>query len=119
MAGRSILIIEDEPLIAMMLEDFLESLGHKVRATCATVAESLEAVGQGGFDLAIVDVNLSGENCWPVARQLREKSIPFLVATGGHVEPPPSEFESVPVLEKPYTVDRVRAALESLFSANS
>ncbi|NUQ18346.1 MAG: response regulator, partial [Sphingomonas sp.] len=58
---RSILIVEDEPLIAMMLEDFLDSLGHKVQSTCETVECALEEVEKGGFDLAILDVNLKGE----------------------------------------------------------
>ena len=67
--ARSILIVEDEPLIAMMLEDFLDSLGHKVRGTCDTVECALDEVEKGGFDLAILDVNLKGENVWPVATQ--------------------------------------------------
>jgi CheY-like chemotaxis protein len=110
---RTILVVEDEPLIAMMLEDFLESLGHSVRATCDTVKDSLAEVEKGGFDLAILDVNLKGENVWPVASRLRELDIPFILATGGHVDPPPTEFASVPVIEKPYTVDRVTPALDA------
>lgn len=113
---RSILIVEDEPLIAMMLEDFLESLGHSVRATCDTVRDALSEADKGGFDLAILDVNLKGENVWPVAQRLREQGIPFVLATGGHVDPPPPEFASVPVIEKPYTVDRVTPALEAAFA---
>ncbi len=53
----------------MMLEDFLDSLGHKVRGTCDTVQGALDEVEKGGFDLAILDVNLKGENVWPVATQ--------------------------------------------------
>ena len=111
--SRSILIVEDEPLIAMMLEDFLESLGHSVQATCDTVRDALSEADKGGFDLAILDVNLKGENVWPVAERLRSQSIPFVLATGGHVDPPPPEFSSVPVIEKPYTVDRVTPAIEA------
>lgn len=110
---RSILIVEDEPLIAMMLEDFLDSLGHKVQGTCETVEGALAEVEKGGFDLAILDVNLRGENVWPVAARLREKNVPFVIATGGHVEPPPAEFNDAPVIEKPYTVDRVTPAIEA------
>lgn len=109
--GRSILIVEDEPLIAMMLEDFLETLGHKVRGTCETVSQALEEADKGGFDLAILDVNLKGENVWPVANKLREKGVPFVIASGGHVDPPPSEFKNVPMIEKPYTIDRVTPVL--------
>ncbi|HEX2803880.1 MAG TPA: response regulator [Sphingomicrobium sp.] len=111
-ASRSILVVEDEPLIAMMLEDFLETLGHKVHASCESVEDAVAAADKGGFDVAIIDINLNGETAWPVARKLREKEIPFVIATGGHVEPPPPEFKNVPVIEKPYTVDRVSPALE-------
>ncbi len=114
---RSILIVEDEPLIAMMLEDFLESLGHSVHATCETVTDAIAQVEQGGFDLAILDVNLNGQTSWPVAHKLRAQGIPFVIATGGHVEPPPAEFLNVPVIEKPYTVDRVSPALEAALPA--
>ena len=114
MAGaRSILVVEDEPLIAMMLEDFLESLGHRVHATCDSIEDSLAAVDGGGFDFAILDVSINGDSVWPVAEKLREKNIPFVIATGGHVEPPPSEFARVPVIEKPYTIDRVTPAIEA------
>jgi len=112
MPGRSILVVEDEPLIAMMLEDFLETLGHRVHATCDNVENAMAETEKGGFDLAILDVNLNGETAWPVARALRDKQIPFVIATGGHVESPPSEFKDVPIIEKPYTVDRVTPALE-------
>ena len=114
---RSILIVEDEPLIAMMLEDFLDSLGHKVRGTCDSVEGALEEVERDGLDLAILDVNLKGENVWPVATRLREKNVPFVIATGGHVDPPPPEFNDAPVIEKPYTVDRVTPAIEAALAA--
>ena len=113
---RSILVVEDEPLIAMMLEDFLETLGHRVHATCDSVSDAIGEAEKGGFDIAILDVNLGGENAWPVARKLREKQIPFVIATGGHVDPPPAEFANVPVIEKPYTVDRVTPALDAAFA---
>jgi DNA-binding response OmpR family regulator len=116
MPGRSILIVEDEPLIAMMLEDFLETLGHRVHATCGTVAEAIGEAEKGGFDAAILDVNLNGESAWPIASKLREMQVPFVIATGGHVEPPPAEFRDVPTIEKPYTVDRVTPALEAALS---
>jgi DNA-binding response OmpR family regulator len=114
--GRSILIVEDEPLIAMMLEDFLDSLGHHVRGVCDSVKGALDEIEKGGFDLAILDVNLKGENVWPVATKLREKNVRFVIATGGHVDPPPPEFNNAPVIEKPYTVDRVTPAIEAAFA---
>ena len=114
---RSILIVEDEPLIAMMLEDFLESLGHAVVGTCESLEDALERVQAGGFDLAIIDVQLKdGKQVWPVADRLAESGTPFILATGGHVDPPPAEFAAVPLIEKPYTVDRVTPAINAAFA---
>lgn len=114
MAGaRSILIVEDEPLIAMMLEDFVLSLGHEVAATCETVSDALAAVDGAAFDMAILDVNLKGENVWPVAHALRDKGVPFVLASGGHVDPPPSDFDGVPMVDKPYTLDRIKPAIDA------
>lgn len=110
---RSILIVEDEPLIAMMLEDFIVSLGHDVSGNCDSVVSALAEVEKGRFDLAILDVNLKGESVWPVATALRNKGTPFVLATGGHVDPPPPEFAGVPMIEKPYTIDRVTPIIEA------
>ena len=110
--SRCILIVEDEPLISMMLEDFVQSLGHSVAAICESVDEALKAIDGDPFDLAILDVNLKGENVWPVARALRERAVPFVLASGGHVDPPPQEFAGVPMIDKPFTLDRIKPVIE-------
>ena len=115
---RRILIVEDEPLISMMLEDFLMSLGHDVHAICETLDEAHDAIGKGGFDLAILDVNLKGENVWPAALRLHEQGQPFIIATGGHVDPPPPEFSQTPTLSKPYTIDRVRPLIDQALAVS-
>jgi CheY-like chemotaxis protein len=111
--ARSILIVEDEPLIAMMLEDFIISLGHEVSGSCDSVNSALAEVAKGKFDLAILDVNLKGESVWPVASALRDKGTPFVLASGGHVDPPPPEFAQIPMIEKPYTIDRVTPVIDA------
>jgi CheY-like chemotaxis protein len=112
MGKRSVLIVEDEPLIAMMLEDFLESLGHDVVGTCESVEEAMEKVDLGGFDLAIIDVQLKeGQQVWPLADRLAAVGIPFIIATGGHVEPPPEQHADAPILAKPYTIEASEPAL--------
>ena len=115
---RSILIVEDEPLIAMMLEDFIQSLGHEVTGNCDSVGTALKEIEKNEFDLAILDVNLKGESVWPVASALRGKGTPFVIATGGHVDPPPAEFASVPTIEKPYTIDRVTPIIEAVLAGS-
>jgi CheY-like chemotaxis protein len=116
----SILIVEDEPLIAMMLEDFLDSLGHQIVATVDSVEEALAKIDEGGFDIAIVDVHLrGGENAWPIADRLNERGVPFVLATGGHVDPPPARYATAPVLAKPFTIDAIEPALESACGARA
>jgi CheY-like chemotaxis protein len=109
--SRSILIVEDEPLIAMMLEDFLDSLGHRVVGTVESVADAIAMIDEGGFDVAILDIHLKGENAWPVADRLAADGTPFVLATGGHIEPPPPQHADAPVLAKPYTIDAIEPAL--------
>jgi CheY-like chemotaxis protein len=118
-ASRSVLIVEDEPLISMMLEDFLDSLGHEVAGSCDTLADALERVEEGGFDVAILDVNLNGQQVWPVADRLAARGIPYVLATGGHIEPPPAAHAEAPVLAKPYTLDAIEPVLAEACSAKS
>ena len=117
--SRTILIVEDEPLISMMLEDFLDSLGHRIVGTAESVEDALSKVEQGGFDIAIVDVHLKGEHVWPVADRLKEKGIPFVLATGGHTTPPPADHADATVLSKPYTIDAIEPALDAACAAQA
>ena len=111
--SRSILIVEDEPLIAMMLEDFLDSLGHVVVDSVDSVADAAARIEMGGFDVAILDLHLKGEPAWSVADRLRDGGFPFVVATGGHIEPAPERHACAPVLAKPYTIEAIQPALEA------
>ena len=110
--GKTILLVEDEFLLALQLEELLQSRGGTVLGPFGQLDDAMQAAQREEFDFAILDVNLNGESVWPVAHKLREMDIPFVIATGGHVEPPPPEFKDVPLIEKPYTIDRVTPAIE-------
>lgn len=114
MPRLSVLIVEDEPLITMMIEDFIDVLGHLVAGTADSVASALVRIGQGGLDVAIVDVNLRDGACWPVADALAAAGTPFLIASGGHVVPPPANHADRPHLAKPFTIDGLRAAFDRI-----
>ena len=104
----------------MMLEDFLESMGHEIVGTCETIEDTLAMIDKGGFDVAIVDVHLkNGEHIWPVADRLNDEGIPFILATGGHIEPPPARHAAAPVLNKPYTIDAIEPALAAACGAKA
>ena len=112
---QQILIVEDEPLIAMMLEDFLDVLDKQAAGTADTVASALARLDQGGIDAAILDVNLrGGEKSTPVAEALAAKGIPFVFATGGTDDSLDAQFRDRPYLTKPFTMDSVQKALEAL-----
>lgn len=113
-APARILIVEDESLIRMLLEDMLTDLGHDVVAAAASVAAAKELATAGGFDIAILDVNLEGEEIFPVAEILAGRNVPFVFASGyGHAALPES-FRDRPTLQKPFQGAQLEAVLKRL-----
>jgi CheY-like chemotaxis protein len=78
----SILLVEDEALIRMMVTDMLEELGHRVVAEAADVDKAAMLARSTAFDLAILDVNLDGATSFPVADAIVARRIPLIFATG-------------------------------------
>jgi DNA-binding response OmpR family regulator len=112
---QNILIVEDEPLIAMMLEDFLEVLERGVAGVADSCEAALGAIAGGGVDAAILDVNLrGGEKSTAVAEALAARGLPFIFATGGGDDGVDARFRDRPRLQKPFTMDGVAKALDSL-----
>lgn len=97
-----VLIIEDEAIIAMTTEDMVEDLGHHVVGTAATLRAALAAVDAGGFDVALLDINLNGEPSMPVAGRLEAAGVPFVFTTGYGSAGPNGAFADAPLLAKPY-----------------
>jgi len=113
MSIQRILIVEDEPLIAMMLEDFIDMLGKQLVGTCDTVQAALATIADERPDAAILDINLSGgEKGWPVADALAANNIPFVLSSGG--DEVVDGHADRPRLAKPYTMDGVEKALAGL-----
>src|SRR5882762_8779118 len=110
--GRRIMIVEDEALVAMILEDQLEELGLSIVATCANVADAMGAIDKNTPDAAILDVNLGGQLVYPVADRLIDRGIPFVFVTGYGRESIDRRYDSIHVLEKPVE----REALEAVFA---
>ena len=107
-----VLILDDEPLVAMLLEDYLEALGHEVTAAVETLDGALAALDQVAFDVAVLDCHLAGgERSWPVAERLRERGIPFLFSSGGRSDDLPPHLAECPMLSKPYNLPVLETAL--------
>jgi DNA-binding response OmpR family regulator len=112
LAGRRVLVVEDEFIVAAMLADTLEDAGATVVGPVGTLAEGVEQAQGATLDAAVLDWNLNGEPGAPVARALRARGIPFVISTGyGAVE---AEFAGAPVLHKPYAPDRLTTCIQTL-----
>ena len=103
--GRRILVVEDDPLIAMELADLLAAGGAEPVGPAPTVRAALAALAEGHPEVAVLDLNLRGERSTPVAAALREAGVPFVLTTGyvrSQIEEP--ELAEAPLVPKP--VDR-------------
>lgn len=114
LAGRSVLVVEDEMVILMMLEDMLADLGCTSVVTAASVAQALAEIELHVFDAAMLDSNLGGISSDAVADALAERGVPFFFATGqkkrGASDPHPDR----PVLKKPFRIEALRESFRQL-----
>jgi CheY-like chemotaxis protein len=115
-----VLIVEDEVLIGLVLEDILDMLNCNVAGNCASLDEAgalLDSIGSGGFDCAILDVNLGGDTVYSLADRIMAYGHPIVFATGSHPDTLPERFAHCGVLEKPYAFAAVEAVLAPLKAA--
>jgi CheY-like chemotaxis protein len=112
--GYRILVAEDEPLVAMLLEDVLLDAGAIILGPAATVRHALSLAATERPDAAVLDFNLSGETCVAVADALAAAGVPFLVATGYGGDSPLPRHAGIEVLQKPYDPVLLVAALGKL-----
>jgi CheY-like chemotaxis protein len=114
--GKRVLLVEDEALIAMLAEEMLAELGCVVHATAASVREALDHAGSGGFDVALLDVNVSRERVFPVAEALVRAGTPFAFASGYGGDEIAEPFRGYPILSKPYSTAQLQSALTAALS---
>lgn len=102
LAGKRVLIVEDEMLVALLIEDLLADLGCITVGPFRSVAHALEAARTEDLDLAVLDVNLDGERVYPVAEMLADRHIPFLFLSGYGEEAIPPGHSEWKVCAKPF-----------------
>jgi DNA-binding response OmpR family regulator len=113
--NATILIAEDESMVAMLLEDLLGDAGHHV-LLAETLADALTLAQAEKIDAAILDVSLGRDDSFPLADVLRQRSVPFLFASGYGREGIPDRFADVTILQKPYDMKALSAALGQLLA---
>jgi two-component SAPR family response regulator len=109
--GKRVLVVEDEALIAVMVEDMLLEMGSEVVGPAVTIEGALALARQETLDAAVLDVNVRGERIDPVAEALMARGVPMLFATGyGEVR----LASGMPVIDKPYTQEKLARGLAAV-----
>lgn len=119
-AGRPlrVLIAEDEAMIGLMYEDFLDVLGHELAGLCASLGDCDAALDSAmAIDVAILDCNLADGTVWPVARRMRDCGIPIIFASGGDGYGVPEDLAATPTLAKPFSLDSLERVLAAHLEA--
>lgn len=114
MSLRRVLVVEDEMVVAMLVEDMIADLGYEVAGIVSRVDDAMKLVDSHDFDVAVLDVHLNGRLIFPFADALAERHIPFVFATGYGERGIPREHSNWPVLQKPFRAEDLKRALDRL-----
>ena len=111
-SGRRVLIVEDESLVAMLLETILADLGCDVVGPESNIEDGLNvASGTAPLDAALLDVNVAGREIFPVAEALKARGVPFVFSTGYGEAGLPEHWRGNPTVQKPFTEGAIHDAL--------
>jgi CheY-like chemotaxis protein len=115
LAGKHVMIVDDEPLLAYDLADLLQLHGATIAATCTSLDEAVqEARGAERIDCALLDIQLGRDEIWPVAHELKKRGTPFLfVSAICGTRELPAEFAGQQCVAKPVDLGRLRDALRA------
>ena len=115
-SSKRVLVVEDDPVVAMVIEDTLHAMGLEVLVDLNLV-DALNEVEASPFDAAMIDVGLRGENAWPVMVALQKRNIPFVVMSGGDLTGLAEEFPQVRMINKPVPVEMLRQIARDLLAS--
>ena len=108
-----VLIVEDDPIIALDFEETIQGFGVKTVRTAGSVVRALDMIADRAPDFALLDVGLVREKSFAVAAQLDTLRIPYVFVTGYSADVRlPAEFADRPRLPKPFSTDALKAALQ-------
>jgi len=113
---HSVLVVEDEMIIAMLMEDLMRELGVTNVQICPDVDSALEAVATKSFDCAILDLRIRGGASTPVADALAERAIPFVFSSGSDAGALEERHADRPLISKPFLDDDLKLILLDTWS---
>lgn len=109
----SVLLVEDETLIRMMIAGMIEELGHTVVAEAGNISDALKLARTADFEIAILDINVRGDRIDPVAEIINGRHLPFVFASGYGTAGLPEKFRDRPAVQKPFLIQRLDEAITS------
>jgi CheY-like chemotaxis protein len=112
-----VLLVEDEIMIALLLEEMLAALDFEVVGPVARLDRAVEMAQRQALDVALLDVNLNGKEIYPIAEALAAREVPFVFVTGYGRGTPPAPYCDRPTLRKPFRRDDLRELLAEVCSA--
>jgi DNA-binding NtrC family response regulator len=101
-SGRRVLVVEDEMIVAWLLQDMLADFGCEVVGPAASVDQALAMIDAEFIDVAVLDVNLKGQMRYPIADALAARGVPFVFSTGYDKDRLLDGYKTFPVLQKPF-----------------
>jgi CheY-like chemotaxis protein len=119
LAGRRLLVIEDEPLVALDLVAGLEEAGAEIVGSAGTVEEALQLIESASIDAVLLDANLRGRPVDDLAAALTRKNVPFVFVTGYGQESLPRSFSTAPMLAKPFSREQLLRAVAPLIEPSA
>jgi CheY-like chemotaxis protein len=114
LAGRRVLVVEDEMMVVMLIEDMLADLGCASVTSAATVDQALVLIDTQAFDAAMLDMNLNGTKSHDVADALAARGVPFVFSTGYSNLEMKDAYRARPVLKKPFMYEALVEILTRL-----
>ena len=116
MRQASVLLVEDEVLIRMMVAGMVEELGHRVVAEAGTLKDAERLARTTEFDLALLDVKLGSRSVAPVAEILMKRGLPFVFLTAYAPDRLPHTLGKALVLQKPFKMSKLKDAIETILA---
>jgi DNA-binding response OmpR family regulator len=114
LAGKRVLVVEDEMLVSMLVEDMLSDFGCSVVGPAPDLDEAMSLASNADIDAALLDVNLAGKPIFPVADALKARGVPFAFASGYGAAGVEGDHAGAPVLQKPFRQSDLERALTGL-----
>lgn len=118
LAGKQVLVVENEMMLLLMIEGMLEEMGCRSVSAAATFKQALRLIEVETFDVAMLDLNLNGDRSYAVADALKALDVPFMFSTGYGLEGVAAGYRKQPLLMKPYTFPALVGALNRLLDGD-